>query len=228
MARTLRTMFPGLFLGLLTSSMVLIGLGSPSRAEAKAEKWWNPDRGNHGRSERVVQRPGRSFHRQWRSVGGQRVYRDVIVIRDRYRAPRYRAWRTYSQPVFIYSQRIIRVRPVRFYAAASFMIGGVHIQGSYTKHDDCLYGCNFCDARFDDYSSYHAHVMGCAHRPAGYRIECHDWNDSSDGPCDDDGWRDDDSYDRGYDHDYDRGYDHDYDRGDDDHGRYDDDDDYDR
>jgi hypothetical protein len=213
-------MFPGLLLGLLASSLFLIGLGSPSRAEAKAEKWWNPDRGNHVRSERLVRRPARGFHRQWRSVQGQRVYRDVIVIRDRYRAPRYRAWRAYSQPVFIYSQRIIRVRPVRFYAAASFMIGGVHIQGSYTKHDDCLYGCNFCDARFDDYSSYHAHVMGCAHRPAGYRIECSDWNDSSDGTCDDDGWRDDDSYDRGYDHDYDRG--------DDDHGRYDDDDDYDR
>jgi hypothetical protein len=218
MTRTLPTMtLRTMFAGLATASLFLIGLGSPSRAEAKAEKWWNPDRGDNVRTERV-ERP-RSFHRQWRNAGGQRVYRDVIVIRDSYRAPRYRAWRTYSQPVFIYSQRVIRVRPVRFSVAASFMIGGVHIRGTYTKHDDYEYGCNFCDARFDDYASYHAHVMGCANRPAGYRIECSDWNDNGAGSHDDDGWRDDDSYDRGYDHDYDRG--------DSDHGRYDDDD-YDR
>ncbi len=193
---------PALFTGLFTASLFLAGLGSPSRAEAKSEKWWNPDRGNGVHAQRSYKRSDR----QWRSWRRQRIYRDVIVIRSgyrapgyrapryrapRYRAPGYRAWRTYSRPDYIYARRIVRVRPVRLYVDASIVIGGVHIQGVYHDHGDYAYGCNFCDARFDDYDGYHAHVVACPHRPAGYRVDCSDWG-SGTGSWDDEGWRDDD------------------------------------
>ena len=167
---TKQALLTGLFLG----SIVLAGLGSPGRAEAKNEKWWTPDVGDGVRSERVYRRKTspRRFERQWRSWRGQRIYRDVIVIRSGYRGPRYRAWRAYSRPEYIYSQRMIRVRPVRFHVAASIVIGGVHIQGNYVDPGDYEYGCNFCDARFGSYDSYHAHVRSCGQRPHGYRVEC--------------------------------------------------------
>jgi hypothetical protein len=211
MARKLPTLFTGLFI----ASLLLAGLGSPSRAEAKSGKWWNPERGDRVRSEHVQHRPAR----QWRSWRGQRVYRDVVVIRSGYRAPRYHVARTYSRPEFIYARRIVRVRPVRLFVDASIVIGGVQIRGVYHDHADYEYGCNFCDARFDDYAGYHAHVMECPHRPSGYRIECDDWG-SGTGSWDDEGWRDDDSgYEPDYRHhddesDQDEGpyYDDDYDR----------------
>jgi len=211
---------PALFTGLFTASLFLAGLGSPSRAEAKGEKWWNPERGDGVRSERSYKRSAKRYDRQWRSWRGQRIYRDVVVIRSGYRAPGYRAWRTYSRPEYIYARRIIRVRPVRVSVDASIVIGGVQIRGVFHDHGDYAYGCNFCDARFDDYAGYHAHVMECPHRPAGYRIDCSDWG-SGTGSCDDEGWRDEDG---GYDQDYDCHDDH----GDqNDEGRYYDDD-YDR
>jgi hypothetical protein len=204
---------PALFTGLFTASLILAGLGSPSRAEAKSEKWWNPDRGDGVHSQRSYKRSDR----QWRSWRGQRIYRDVIVVRSGNRGPRYRAWRAYSRPEYIYSRRIIRVRPVRLYVGASIVIGGVHIRGAYRDHGDYAYGCNFCDARFSDYSDYHAHVTGCSHRPAGYRVDCSDWGSGA-GSWDDEGWRDDDG-DGDYRPDYRR---HD-DQGDqDDEERYDD------
>lgn len=210
-------------------------LAAPGAAQAdRGGKWWTPKQGHERRVERVYRRDAspRRFSRQWRTWGNRRVYRDVIVIRAS-RGPRYQAWRTYCPPEYIYSRRVIRVRPVRFVVAASGVIGGLRFHGSY-HNDDALYGCNFCDARFGSYESYHDHVMSCGHRPRGYRVECSDWNGA--GELGDGGWRD---YDRngGYDRGYDRGddpvYDRGYDRGDGVYDRgYDDrddiDDDYDR
>lgn len=224
--------------GLLGASLLLAGAGTAQASPGG--KWWNPARGGGFRMEGSAPR---AFNRQWRSWGGGRIYRDVIVIRSS-RSPRYRAWRTYAPPEYIYSRRLIRVRPIRFVVAGVF--GGVAIRGSW--HDDGLiYGCNFCDARFRTYDAYRTHVLTCSHRPRGYRVECNDWNGA--GPWDDQGWRDDDDRDcgpqGGYDvydrdryddrcrvYDRDRGYDR-YDRGcdrDDDRDRWnrDRDDDHDR
>ncbi|MGE5180025.1 MAG: hypothetical protein ACM3PF_13130 [Bacteroidota bacterium] len=216
---------------LLGASLLLAGAGTAQASPGG--KWWNPGRGGGFRMERPAPR---AFSRQWRPWGGGRIYRDVIVIRST-RYPRYRAWRTYAPPEYIYSRRLIRVRPIRFVVAGVF--GGVAIRGSW--HDDgYIYGCNFCDARFRTYDAYRAHVLTCSHRPRGYRVECNDWNGA--GPWDDQGWRDDDGqggdcgpyggyhvYDR--DRDDDRGYGRDdrgYDRDDQGYGRDDRDDDHDR
>jgi hypothetical protein len=173
--------------GLLGASLLLAGAGTAQASPGG--KWWNPGRGSGFRMERPAPR---AFSRQWRPWGGGRVYRDVIVIRSS-RYPRYRAWRTYAPPEYIYSRRLIRVRPIRFVVAGVF--GGAAIRGSW--HDDgYIYGCNFCDARFRTYDAYRAHVLTCSHRPRGYRVECNDWNGA--GPWDDQGWRDDDDRDGGY------------------------------
>lgn len=211
-------------------------LASPDAAQAREGKWWTPRQGRERRVERVYGNDSgrRGFSRQWRTWGNRRVYRDVIVIRAS-RGPRYQAWRTYCPPEFIYSRRVIRVRPIRFAVAASGVIGGVRFHGSYHNEDDYLYGCNFCDARFNSYGAYRAHVQSCDQRPHGYRVECSDWN--APGSVDDGAWREDSDggYDRGdggYDRSdggYDGGYDRsdrDYDRGDRDPGDVDDD--YDR
>jgi len=184
----------------LGASLLLAGMATPDAADAREGKWWTPKQGNRDgrRVDRVVRRErSPRFSRQYRSYGGQRVYRDMVVIRDVNRGPRYRAWRAYSRPYYIHARRVIRVRPARLYVAA--VIGGVSVRGRY--HDDYLYGCNFCEARFHDYGGYHGHVVSCSHRPHGYRIECSDWNaPSSAGWWDDREWRDD-----GY-HAYDRDY----------------------
>jgi hypothetical protein len=212
---------------------VLVGaslLASPVAAQAKqGGKWWTPKQGGERRVERVYRRDSgrRGFSRQWRTWGDRRVYRDVIEIRAN-RGPRYRAWRTYCPPEYIYSRHAIRVRPIRFVVAASGAIGGVRFHGSY-HGDDYVYGCNFCDARFGSYDSYHAHVQSCGHRPHGYRVECSDWN--APGGMDDGGWRDEDRDGGYYDRSQDRDYDRDYDRNDDRDDRWDRgdvDDDYDR
>jgi hypothetical protein len=203
---------------LLMASLFVSGPLGPSEAEARpGEKRWNPKHGNGGgrRAERLHRREAapRHFNRQWRSWRGQRIYRDVIVIRSGGRGPRYRAWRAYSRPQYIYSRRIIRVRPVRFYVSASAIIGGLHIRGAYRDHDDYLYGCNFCEARFEAYPRWHTHVLACPHRPSGYRVECSDWDAPASGDWwDDRDWRDDDGgYHDGRDRDdhRDRAYDRD-------------------
>jgi len=148
------------------------------------------------------------FDRQYRQWRGSRVYRDVITIRGGYggyRGPQYRAWRSYCEPEFIYSRRIVRIRPIRYFAA-TVVIGGVHVGARYNDYDDCYYGCNFCDARFESYGAYRAHVYGCDARPHGYRIEASDWNDRE---LRDSGWWDDRNWVR----------DHTY-EGDRDHGDY--------
>jgi hypothetical protein len=197
-------------LAVLLGASLLLAVPSTSQAregQAKQGKWWTTrqsgDDGRRGGHD------GRGISRQWQSWGGRRIYRDLIVVRGVNRGPRYRSWRTYCPPEYIYARRVIRVRPVRFYVAV--VIGGVSIRGSYHGHDDdCVYGCNFCDARFSDYDGYRVHVGACSHRPHGYRVECSDWEASAGHGWDDRGWRDEDEigYDRGDYRDYSDGRDY--------------------
>ena len=186
-------------------------MSAPMTALADQGKWWQPKESKRTESRRTgrVERraetrryyaPPRGFDRQYRQWRGNRVYRDVIVIRDSRRGPRYRAWRSYAQPEFIYRRHIVRVRPVRYYVSAVF--GGVHI--SVQNHDDYYYGCNFCDARFDSYGAYRAHVYECDARPRGYQIVTNDWNDRE---LRDRDWWDDHNWERDHAVDWDRGYD---------------------
>jgi len=171
------------------------------------------------RADRVERRVGarqdgslhRGFNRQYRQWRGNRIYRDVIVIRDNQRGPRYRAWRSYAEPEFIYRRRIVRLRPVRYYVSASVVIGGVHVNARVHDHDDYYYGCNFCDARYESYGSYRAHVYECDARPRGYQIVTNDWNDRE---LRDSDWWDDRNWERDqeYDRNRDQGDDEDYDR----------------
>lgn len=189
---------------------VALMTAAPGSAEARPEgKWWTPKQGDghRGRTERLHRRRSapRAFTRQYRTWGGRRVYRDMITIRNVHRAPRYRAWRTYSTPEYIYSRRLIRVRPVRFYVAVG-----------PRWHDDYLYGCNFCAARFSAFVTYRTHVHSCAHRPHGYRVECSDWDAGPGDGWDEEDWRDyhdDGGHDRDWDRDWrDDEVDDDYDR----------------
>lgn len=160
-------------------------ISEPSSAQTRGEKWWQPKQGRQAQPRHRVERRAQvrhggsygGFDRQYRQWRGHRIYRDAITIRSGYRGPRYRAYRTYWEPQYIYRRRIIRLRPVRYYVAATAIIGGVHIGARYHDHDDYYYGCNFCDARFDAYGSYRAHVYDCDSRPHGYTLETHDWND---------------------------------------------------
>ncbi len=189
-----RTNLRAAFIGLVGATLLAVGF-APDVAEAK-DKGKGRGYGRDGRRVERVYRPQPSrVSRQWRSYGGQRIYRDMVVIRTGNRTPRYRAWRAYSRPQYLYSRRVIRVRPVRFYVSA--VIGGVSIRGGYHRPGDYLYGCNFCDSRFSGYSAYHGHVASCSHRPHGYRVECSDWDHSSNaGWWDDNEWRDDGYRDR--------------------------------
>jgi len=206
MVRTTRV---GVALAMMVGAALMVS--GPGSAEARPEgKWWTPKHGDGrgGRTERIHRRRSapRAFTRQYRSWGGRRVYRDMIAIRNVQRGPRYRAWRTYCPPEYIYSRRLIRVRPVRFYVAV----------GSPRFHDDYLYGCNFCDDRFDAFVSYRTHVNTCDHRPRGYRVECSDWDAGPGDGWHEDEWRDchdDGGYDRDRDRDWHDGdVDDDYDR----------------
>ena len=195
-------------------------IGAPSSAQADQGKWWQPKQGRRAETRHRVERggyvryaPHRGFDRQYRQWRGQRIYRDVITIRGGYRGPRYRAWRSYCEPEFIYRRRIVRLRPVRYYVAANVIIGGVHISGRYHDHDDYYYGCNFCDDRFESYGTYRSHVYSCEHRPHGYTIQTNDWNDRElrDGEWwDDRNWERDHSYGDHGDHSY-KGEEYDYD-----------------
>ena len=147
----------------------------------------------------------------WR---GDPVRRDVLVIRDRrYGGGYFRARRIYCAPR--YYGRFVYVRPVRFFVAANLRMGGVHI-GARIVRPHYLYGCNFCDERFDTYGAYAYHVEHCAHRPSGFAISVSNWDDDFDsywdgpyqatGYYDDQGYNDDPYYDDSYD---DEGYYHD-------------------
>ena len=148
--------------------------------------------------------------RFYRSYGSVPVYRDYVGVRvhSHYR-PVY-GWRYYAPPAY-YPTHVVYVRPVRFFVGANFRIGGVGISAQYANPGP-VYGCNFCDARFDSYGAYEDHVEHCAHAPQGYRVMAEEWD-----PQCSDQWQDDQVGDRRYEE-----YQRDYpDYGDDDGGDWD-------
>ena len=100
------------------------------------------------------------------------------MIRDRrYGGGFFRARRIYSAPRFY--GRFCYVRPVRFFIGADAFIGGVGIRARIVR-PHYIYGCNFCDERFDNYDDYVAHVESCPYRPRGCDISVSNWDDGSD------------------------------------------------
>ena len=132
----------------------------------------------------------------WRGVP---VRRDILEIRDRrYPGGYFRARRLFSAPRFYGG--CVYVRPVRFFIAANAFFGPIGIRARIVR-PHYLYGCNFCDARFDTYDAYLYHVEHCDYRPDDCQISVSNWDDSDydsswDGPyqTNDDQGYDDDSY----------------------------------
>ena len=155
---------------------------------------------------RVTYRSGARYYRPWR---GRTVYRDYVHVRlgSRYHFRPVYGWRYYCAPSYYYPQHIVYVRPVRLFISASAVIGGVGISGTYVDPGE-IYGCNFCDARFDDYDEYAAHVQHCPYAPRGYRVEARAWDQDE---WSDRDWQDDRNWDRCGDDDG-RDDDYDYDR----------------
>jgi len=142
---------------------------------------------------------GRRFYRSYGSVP---VYRDYVSVRFHSHYQPVYGWRYYCPPAYYYPTHVVYVRPVRFFVAANFTIGGVGISAAYADPGP-VYGCNFCDARFSDYDDYEYHVEHCAHAPQGYRVMVEQWDQNQV-----DEWRDDQAGDRRYE-DYNRDYDDD-------------------
>lgn len=142
---------------------------------------------------------GRRFYRSYGSVP---VYRDYVSVRFQSHYQPVYGWRYYCPPAYYYPTHVVYVRPVRFFVAANFAIGGLGISAAYADPGP-VYGCNFCDARFSDYDDYEYHVGHCAHAPQGYRIIAEQWDQNQV-----DQWRDDQVGDRRYE-DYNRDYDDD-------------------
>ena len=142
----------------------------------------------------------------WRGVP---VRRDVLEFRDRrYPGGFFRARRLYCAPRFYGG--FVYVRPVRYFIAANAFFGPISIRARIVR-PHYLYGCNFCDARFDTYEAYAYHVAHCPYRPDDCQISASNWDDSDydsswDGPyqTDDQGYDDQGYDDQGYD---DQGYD---------------------
>jgi hypothetical protein len=138
--------------------------------------------------------------RFYRSYGSVPVYRDYVGVRVHSHCQPVYGWRYYCPPAYYYPTHIVYVRPVRFFVAANFTIGGLGISAAYADPGP-VYGCNFCDARFSDYADYAHHVEHCASAPTGYRVMAEEWDQSYS-----DEWRDDQVGDRRYEE-----YQHDYD-----------------
>ena len=162
----------------------------------------NTDRrawGDRGWNGRVTYRDrglsGRGSWGSYRSWRGVPVRRDVIVIRDWRRGAYFRARRVCVQPRFY--RGTLYVRPVRYFIAADACIGGVNIHARIVR-PHYLYGCNFCDARFDSYDDYAAHVAHCDHGPDEYSIQACNWDDNCDSDWDGP-YQTDDQDDYGYD-----------------------------
>jgi len=153
------------FAGLLGAAMLA---GSPLSAQADQGKWWDPQQGGSNRAD-VSQRDRR---------GTPQFQRDVVSIRDGNRGPKYRANRVWVRPTYVPSRRVIVVRPVRYYVQADVTIGHVRFRVRSQDQAHYLYGCNFCDERFDTYAGYLRHVQRCSDRPSGYRVEASDWDNS--------------------------------------------------
>ena len=211
-----------LFAGLLGAAVLA---GSPLFAQADQGKWWDPKQGGQetrnrdGRDGRGARDgrdgwDGRGDRGQQRTWGtGPRFQRDIVVIRDGNRGPRYRAHRIWVRPTYFRRQHLIAIRPVRYFFNVS--IGGGRFQARFQNHDHFVYGCNFCDARFDNYNDYRRHVLNCEDRPSGYRLDVCDWDDQwsnqaydydchngDNGGYDNGGYDDGRHYDGGYDNDY--------------------------
>jgi hypothetical protein len=227
MARAYLQRMRSVIVGALGATILL---GTPLLAQADQGKWWKPkegDRtierrdqgregprdqagrgawGDRGRSGRVIYRgPRYSGRASWGDRATWRgfpVRRDVLIIRDRRYGGFFRARRIYAAPR--YYGRFVYVRPVRFFIGADALIGGIGIHARIVR-PHYLYGCNFCDARFDSYDDYAAHVAHCDHRPGGFGISASNWDDGSgaswDGPysTDEGTYQDDYHYDQGYD-----------------------------
>jgi hypothetical protein len=172
-----------LFAGLLGAAVFA---SSPLSAQADQGKWWDPKQG--GTHQETRNRDGapdgrnggngdRGLHRGWGN-GRPAFQRDVVVIRDGNRGPRYRANRVWVRPTYFYRQHLVAIRPVRYYFGVGATIGGLRIQARFHDHDGYLYGCNFCDARFDNYDDYARHVVRCDDRPRGYRFDVSDWDNN--------------------------------------------------
>ena len=207
---------------------VTILLGTPLLAQADQGKWWTPKEGDQGIEKRergggwndqgtrgdrgttdrrawgdgngrVTYRDrGWSARGSWgtyRSWRGVPVRRDVIVIRDRRHGSYFRARRVFVQPRFYRGS--LYVRPVRYFIAADACIGGINIHARIVR-PHYLYGCNFCDARFDSYDAYAAHVAHCDHGPDEYTIQASNWDDNYDSDWDGP-YQADDEDDYGYD-----------------------------
>ena len=139
------------------------------------------DRGNGGQG-RITYRDrrysGRATWGGYSNWRGAPVRRDVLVIRDhRYGGGYFRARRIYCAPR--YWGRFVYVRPVRYFIAADACIGGLNIRARIVR-PHYLYGCNFCDERFDSYDDYCYHVEHCSHRPGGLQISVSNWDDGYD------------------------------------------------
>lgn len=140
--------------------------------------------------------------RYYRSYGSVPVYRDYVSVRFHSHYQPVYGWRYYCPPAYYYPTHVVYVRPVRFFVAANFAIGGLGISAAYADPGP-VYGCNFCDARLSDWGDYEYHVEHCAHAPQGYRIIAEQWDQNQV-----DEWRDDQVGDRRYE-DYNRDYDDD-------------------
>jgi len=166
--RNTRTMLVGAL-----GAMIL--LGSPLMAQADQGKWWTPKEGGRDTRTRVSERTrdNRGQRDVWR---GARVQRDVIVIRDGSRGNYFRARRFTVRPRF--HRHVVYVRPIRFFIAADARIGGIGVHARFRPH--YLYGCNFCDARFESYDRYRSHVMRCDAGPHGFNVAASDWDEERD------------------------------------------------
>jgi len=123
------------------------------------------------------------------------VRRDALVIRDQRYGGYFRARRVFCTPR--YYGRFVYVRPVRYFIGADACIGPVGIHARIVR-PHYLYGCNFCDARFDSYGAYYRHVEHCDHRPGGFEISVSNWDDGYDPQWDGPYQTDDQYYDDNY------------------------------
>ena len=176
-----------LFVSLLGATVLA---GSPAVTSADQGKWWIPDRGGKnapgaryrapmwggqgGGYGRTVYMPGPRYARPWQ---GRTVYRDFVHVSlgPRYAYRPVACWRYYVAPAYYEPRHIVYVRPVRFFVSAGLVLGRVGISAQYVNPGE-IYGCNFCDARFDNYDDYVAHVQHCPDAPHGYIIQAQPWD----------------------------------------------------
>jgi len=194
-----------LFVSLLGATVLA---GSPAVTSAGQGKWWIPDRGGknapvpgarysapmwrgQGGYGRTVYVPGPRYARPWR---GRTVYRDFVHVSlgPRYAYRPVAGWRYYVAPAYYEPRHIVYVRPVRFFLSAGLVLGHVGISAQYSNPGE-IYGCNFCDARFDNYDDYVEHVQHCPYAPHGYIIQAQPWDQ---GDWSNRDWQDDRNWDR--------------------------------